>query len=103
MYILAPSGPPLNIKTASRSPTSLYFIWNPPKKTQQNGVILSYTACISHLENGPCFWALTTIERTWFVTRLNHSTKYYFRACASTKIGSGNYSKSEEFITNGSK
>ena len=98
--ILAPSGTPLNIKTVSRSASSLFIKWHPPEKSRRNGVIASYTACISHFENGPCFRTLTTSERDWVVGNLNALTLYYVRVLASTKVGPGNYSKSKGFFTN---
>jgi hypothetical protein len=100
---LAPSGAPLSIETISRSATSLSITWQPPEKTRRNGAIASYTGCISHSESGPCFQTFITSERKWFSGNLNASTRYYVRVLASTKVGSGNYSKSQEFLTNGSK
>jgi hypothetical protein len=102
-YTLAPSGPPLNIRTTSRSASSLSFAWDPPETTKQNGVIINYTACVSHSENGPYFQTFTTRERKWLVRNLNTSTKYFVRVLASTKVGHGIYSESEGFFTNGSK
>ena len=103
IYTLAPSGPPLNIRTTSRSASSLSFAWDPPDITEQNGVIISYTACVSHSENGPCFQTFTTSERKWLVINLNELTKYYVRVLASTKVGHGNYSESKGIFTSGSK
>jgi hypothetical protein len=82
----------------------LFFTWDPPDTTKQNGVIISYTACVSHSEDEPCFQTFTTSERNWLVGNLNSSTKYYVRVLASTKVGHGNYSElSKGFFTNGSK
>ena len=103
---LALIGPPLNVRTASRSTSSLTFAWDPPLKFQQNDVITSYTACVSYSENGPCFKTYTThitTEREWLVRNLNSSTKYYVRVLASIKSGSGFYSQSKGFFTNSSK
>ena len=69
----------------------------------RNGVIASYTACISHLENAPCFQTFNTMKTDWLVRNLNTSTKYYVRVLASTTVGVGNYSESRGFFTNGSK
>ena len=93
----------MNIRTTSRSASSLSFAWDPPDKTEQNGVIISYKACVSHLENEPCFQTFTTRERKWLVGNLNSSTKYFVRVLASTKVGHGNYSESKGFFTNGRK
>ncbi|CAB4018844.1 tyrosine- phosphatase Lar isoform X1, partial [Paramuricea clavata] len=97
----APSGPPSHIKTTSRSASLLSVIWDPPEKAKQNGVIVSYTACVSHSENGLCFQTFITRGREWLVGNLNSSTKYYVRVLASTKVGHGNYSESKGFFTNG--
>ncbi|XP_028402633.1 uncharacterized protein LOC114525468 [Dendronephthya gigantea] len=97
----APSGPPLNIKTTSRSTSSLSFIWDPPEESKQNGVIISYTVCVSNTDDGICFHSFTTTERNWVARDLNPSTKYYIRVQASTKAGRGNYSESKGFFTNG--
>ena len=102
-YSSAPSGPPLNIKTSLRSTSSLSFIWDPPEKDKQNGVIITYTACVTHSENGPCFQTFITSGREWLVKNLNASTKYYVRVLASNKAGSSAYSGSKGFFTNGSK
>ncbi|CAB4038919.1 Receptor-type tyrosine- phosphatase delta, partial [Paramuricea clavata] len=97
----APSGPPLNIRSTSRSTSSFSLTWDPPEKEKQNGVIISYTACVSHSENGSCFRTYITSERKWLVSNLNVSTKYYVRVRASNKAGSSIYSGSEGFFTNG--
>jgi hypothetical protein len=81
----------------------LSFLWHPPQKTKQNGVIISYTACVSRSQNGPCFQKFVTSEREWLVGNLNTSTKYYVRVLASTKVGHGPYSTSEGYFTNGRK
>jgi hypothetical protein len=81
----------------------LSFLWHPPQKTKQNGVIISYTACVSRSQNGPCFQKFVTSEREWLVGNLNTSTKYYVRVLASTKVGHGPYSTSKGYFTNGRK
>jgi hypothetical protein len=91
----------LNIKTSTRSTSSLSFTWYPPGKDKQNGV--SYTACVSQSENGSCFRTYITNEREWIVRNLNASTKYYVRVLVSNKAGSSAYSGSKGFFTNGSK
>ena len=103
LYTLAPSGPPLNIRITSRSTSSLSFAWDPPDTTKQNGVVISYAACVSHSENGPCFQTFISSERRWLVVNLNELTKYYVRVLASTKVGHGNYSESKGIFTSGSK
>ena len=102
-YSLAPSGPPLNIKTTSRTTSSLSLTWDPPTKDKQNGVIISYSACVSQSENGTCFQKFTFNTRKWDVRNLNPSTTYYVRVLASNKAGDGPYSESKGFLTNASK
>jgi hypothetical protein len=81
----------------------LSFAWDPPDTTKQNGVVISYTACVSHSENEPCFQTFFTWGRRLHVVNLNSLTKYYVRVLASTKVGHGNYSESKGFFTSGSK
>jgi hypothetical protein len=82
---------------------ALSFIWDPPEKDKQNGVIVTYTACVSQSENGPCSEIFTTSKREWIVRNSNASTKYYVQVLASNKAGSSAYSGSKGFFTNGSK
>ncbi|CAB4030956.1 tyrosine- phosphatase Lar isoform X2 [Paramuricea clavata] len=95
----APSGPPLNIRTTSTSASLLSFVWDPPDTTKQNGVVISYTACVSHSKNGFCFLTFIISERRWLVVYLSPLTKYYVRVLASTKAGHGSYRESEGFFT----
>ena len=77
--------------------------WDPPDTTKQNGVIISYTSCVSHSKEGLCFQTFITSERKWLVGNLNSSKKYYVRVFASTKVDHGSYSESKGFFTNESK
>ena len=83
--------------------SSLDFTWDAPERSKQNGVIISYSTCVSHSENGKCFQTSTTSERKLLVRNLNASTEYFIRVLASTKVGRGNYSESKGVFTNGSK
>ena len=83
--------------------SSLGFTWHAPEKSKQNGVIISYSTCVSHSENGQCFQTFTTSERKLLVRNLNASTEYFIRVLASTKVGRGNYGESKGVFTNGSK
>ena len=76
--------------------------WDPPEKTKQNDII-SYTACVSHSENGPCFQTFIASESKWLIGNLNASTEYYVRVLVTTKVGGGSYSESKRFFTNASK
>jgi hypothetical protein len=103
IQFLAPEGPPLNVTVTAESSSSLSVTWEPPEKDKKNGIIVSYTVCISHKESKPCFKEQTTEEKMLVIASLNDSTKYYVRVLASTKVGRGNYSESKGKFTNGSK
>jgi hypothetical protein len=85
--------------------SSLSVTWGPPEKDKRNGIIVSYTVCISHdhEESKPCFKEQTTKFQILVVGSLDASTMYYVRVFASTKVGRGNYSESKGKRTNGSK
>jgi hypothetical protein len=87
----------------AESSSSLSVTWEPPEKVKRNGIIDSYTVCISHEESKPCFKEQTTREKMLVIASLNASTKYYVRVLASTKDGRGPYSESKGKFTNGSK
>ena len=87
----------------AQNSSSLSVTWEPPEKDKRNGIIVSYTVCISHEESKPCFKEQTTEEKLLVIASLNVSTKYYVRVLASTKVGRGPYSESTGKRTNGSK
>ncbi|XP_028402625.1 receptor-type tyrosine-protein phosphatase F-like isoform X2 [Dendronephthya gigantea] len=99
----APEGPPLNVTVTTKNSSSLSVTWNPPEEEKRNGVIVNYTVCISHEETKPCFKEHTTEKMMLVIDSLNASTKYYVRVLASTKVGRGNYSKSQGIFTNGER
>ena len=87
----------------AESSSSLSVTWEPPEKDKRNGIIVSYTVCISHEESEPCFKKQTTKEKMLVIGSLNVSTKYYVPVFASTKVGPGPYSESKGKLTNESK
>ena len=91
------------MKVTAESSSSLSVTWEPPEKDKRNGKIISYTVCISYEEKKPCFIEHTADKKTLVISSLNSSSKYYVRVVASTKVGRGSYSKSEEKSTNASK
>ena len=95
-----PSGPPLNIRTISRSTASLTFTWDPPAKEKQHGVIMSYETCLSYTKNGACFENANQVRRSWAVSVLNPMTKYFLNVSAETRAGKGVSSESLGFYTN---
>jgi hypothetical protein len=100
---LAPDDPPLNVTVTAETSSSLSVTWEPPEKDKRNGIIVSYTVCISHEESKPCFRQYTTKKKMIVIDNLIDSTKYYVRVLASTKVGRGPYSESTGKFTNGSK
>ena len=93
----------MKVKVTAGSSSSLSVTWDPPEKDKRNGIIVSYTVCISHEESKPCFREYTTKEKMIVIKNLIDSTKYYVRVLASTKAGRGPYSESKRKFTNGSK
>ena len=101
--ILAPEGPPQNVKVTAESTSSLSVTWETPEESQRNGEIVNYTVCISHEGKKPCFEEHTIEEKMIVIENLNASTKYYVRVLASTKVGPGNYSECARKFTNAGK
>ena len=93
----------MNDTVTAEISSSLSVTWEPPEKDKRNGIIVSYTVCISHEESKLCFKEQTTEEKMLSFTSLNASTKYYVRVFASTKVGPGPYSESRGKFTNGGK
>ena len=102
-YFLAPSGPPLNVKVTTQSSSSLFISWKAPEVERQNGVITNFTVCLSHHKDGVCFKEYVTNSYELLINNLSFSTKYFVRVLATTRAGSGNYSQSQEALTNGRK
>ncbi|CAB4022221.1 Receptor-type tyrosine- phosphatase delta, partial [Paramuricea clavata] len=98
-----PEGPPLNVTVIADSSSLLSVTWEPPKKDKRNGIIVSYTVCISHEESKPCFREYATKNKMIVIDNLFASTKYYVRVLASTKVGRGSYSESKGKFTNGNQ
>ena len=103
LSVLVPSGAPLGVNTATLNSSSIRVSWNGPEIGRRNGVILSYTVCLSLSSNDTCRVTQTTTEKVLFVSHLNSSTRYFVKVLASTKAGHGIYSEPKEQITNGSK
>jgi hypothetical protein len=87
----------------AESSSSLSVTWEPPEKDKRNGIIVSYTVCISHEENKPCFREYTTREKMVVIDNLMDSTEYYAGVLASTEVGPGPNSERKGKFTNGSK
>lgn len=96
-----PSGPPLNIRTSSRSTASLTFTWDPPAEKKRHGVIIKYGTCLSYTKNGACFENVNQMRRSWPVSALSPMTKYFLNVSAETNAGKGVSSESLGFYTNG--
>ena len=99
--LLAPSGPPLNIKLNERNVSSMSFTWDAPEKI--NGILIGYNVCVSIPRSQTCFKMFTTLAQKILLTNLNASSKYYIRVRAHTNAGMGKYSEAVGFFTNAGK
>ncbi|XP_046856875.1 uncharacterized protein LOC124450287 [Xenia sp. Carnegie-2017] len=95
-----PEGPPLNVQIVALSSSSLSVTWEPPDKNKTNGKIVSYTVCITHLENETCSMKYMIEEQRLDINNVKPGTKYYVRVLASTIVGSGCYSNGTWVFTN---
>ena len=98
-----PEGLPLNVKIVAISSSSLSVTWQPPDKNNRNGKIVSYTVCITQLEDKTCSMNYTTKEQRLEINYLKAETKYYVRVLPSAKVGYGIYSNNTWVLTNGCK
>ncbi|XP_046858344.1 receptor-type tyrosine-protein phosphatase delta-like [Xenia sp. Carnegie-2017] len=96
-----PEGPPLNVQIVALRSSSLSVTWEPPDKNKANGKIVSYTVCITHLENETCSMDYMIEEQRLDINNVKPGTKYYVRVLASTIVGSGCYSNGTWVFTNG--
>ncbi|XP_046857058.1 receptor-type tyrosine-protein phosphatase S-like isoform X7 [Xenia sp. Carnegie-2017] len=96
-----PEGPPLNVNIFAISSSSLSVTWKPPDIAKRNGKIVSYTACITQLENETCSMNYSIAEQRLDINNVKPGTKYYVRVLASTIVGSGIYSNSTWAFSNG--
>ncbi|XP_046840184.1 tyrosine-protein phosphatase 10D-like [Xenia sp. Carnegie-2017] len=96
-----PEGPPLNVQIVALSSSSLSVTWEPPDKNKTNGKIVSYTVCITHLENENCSMKYMNEEQRLDINNVKQGTKYYVRVLASTIVGAGCYSNGTWVFTNG--
>lgn len=90
LFIIAPSGPPLNLRVVQQQLTSITVSWQPPTASQQNGVITSYTIHITPPEGGSPYTLVTT-GLSLTATSLIGNSPYSFAVAASTDAGTGPY------------
>ena len=103
LSLLAPSGPPRDVKVKAQNSSALDVSWEEPDEDKRNGIITNYTVCISHFKVGPCFKYYTTSRKSIIIANLNSCTKYSVRVLVSTRFGRENFSLNLERFTNGSK
>ena len=51
-YSLAPSGPPLNVRTSALSDSAVVITWDPPAPLERNGIITGYIVNITGIQDG---------------------------------------------------
>ena len=99
----APSGPPLDVNVTAVNSSSLFVSWKEPVAEKQNGVIVSYTVCISLVPSNTCLSTHMTTKKTFLIKELIAYTNYYVKVRARTKMGIGPYSLHQEKTTKPSK
>ena len=105
LFILVPSGPPMNVTVNSRSSNSLGISWKAPDENLRNGKLTGYQVCYNSSvieENRECFHIESSLL-IYNIPKLQPSTKYFVTVAARTKIGYGSKSLAISKITNGGK
>lgn len=99
-----PSGPPLDVRGTSGSPTSIILSWMLPEEIQRRGVIVSYDIHYeaSDDDTGNIIdQGIINTNMTFFIlTGLMEFTNYSIRISARTDIGPGPLSEPEYVLTN---
>lgn len=101
---LEPSGPPLNVRATSSSPTSIMLSWDLPEEVDRRGVIVSYNVHYLALdEEGSTIdkgMISTTMNMGFSLTGLMEFTNYSIQISARTQIGAGPLSDPRFVLTN---
>ena len=91
ILILAPSGPPTNLRVIFVNSTSLVVAWSPPELILRNGIIQHYNVCVrsfavtSRCENV----VLPGSQRSYIASGLKPFTTYDVIVSAATSVGYG--------------
>lgn len=96
IFVLVPSGPPVNFTAMAISSTSIVLKWKPPLIHKQNGIITGYT--ISQLMAGNIS-TYSTPDLMFTVMDLRPFTSYTYSITAFTVVGSGPSSSTVTDIT----
>ena len=92
LYIVAPEGPPINLRLLEVLKRSLEIHWDPPIPEDRNGNIIGYEYNITE-QNG---WNdVDTVDSSTVkvFTKLTPYTNYTVRIAAMTLAGTGPYSE----------
>ena len=86
-----PSSYPQSFLAVASSSRSAIITWEPPRLTDQNGIIVLYTINVTVADSGELF-QLTSTTTSLTVTTLRPFTSYFCIIAASTSVGIGPFS-----------
>lgn len=104
MYVIAPSGPPVDVTFGSRSKNTILISWKAPLQDERNGEVTGYEVCYSDQaksDNPTCIKTNAILSYT--IKNLQPSTKYFVTIAAGTSVGFGPRSFKVHKTTNGGK
>ena len=91
VFVLVPSGSPLNFTASTLSSRSANFSWEPPLVHLQNGIIENYVINVTVTETRQIFEFSSNVTSLSVATLSPHRT-YLCQIAAATSVGVGPYS-----------
>ena len=87
--LLAPSGPPTNLRVIFVNATSMVVAWSPPELKLQNGIIQNYKICFLSLKTTEQCKELMGRQKNCTLSNLMPFTAYDVIVNAATHMGYG--------------
>ena len=90
LFHTAPSGPPLDVVSHSKSINSLSISWKLPDITFRNGIVNKYKVCYSITgDQNVKYSGAVTSSLSYTIRNLQSATKYSVKVSAGTSAGYG--------------
>lgn len=89
VIVLAPSGPPRNLRVIFVNSTSLIAAWSPPELILQNGIIQSYNVCVRSFAVTCGNVVQPGSQSSYIASGLKPFTTYDVIVSAATSVGYG--------------